>query len=50
MRKILGLMLLAFTVSTAAPAFANSYTDCNSAPKSEWAQCVFDQAAEHDGQ
>ncbi len=46
MKKVLGLMLLAFTVSTAAPAFAHVgyVADANNAPKSEWAQSVIDQS------
>ena len=45
MRKILGLMVLALTVSATAPAFSNTNANCDSVPKAEWAQCIFDQAA-----
>lgn len=45
MSKIIGLMLLVLTVSAVAPAFANTNASCDQVPKSEWAQCVFDQAA-----
>ncbi len=50
MQKILGMMLLAFTVSTAAPAFANTNANCDSVPQAEWAQCIIDQAAANDSQ
>ena len=45
MRKIIGLMALALTVSATAPAFAQTNANCDQVPKSEWAQCIFDLAA-----
>jgi hypothetical protein len=47
MRKVLIAMLTVVTLGLGlAPAFAATNTSCNSVPKSEWAQCIIDQAAE----
>ncbi len=47
MRALLIAIIAAATLGASLlPAFADTNNDCNGLPKSEWAKCVFDQAAE----
>jgi len=50
MRKVLIAVLAALALgSGVAPAFAATNAQCDAVPRSEWAQCIFDQAAESAG-
>ena len=52
MKKILALMLLTFTVSAVAPAFAHEgyLVNCSNAPRSEWVKCIIDQSQDQASQ
>jgi hypothetical protein len=51
MRKLLCMMAAMMALLAAvAPTFADEHTNCNDVPKSEWAKCIFDQAADQGSQ
>jgi hypothetical protein len=50
MRNVLIALLAAVTLGSGiAPAFAATNAQCDAVPRSEWARCIFDQAAESAG-